>query len=99
MDIKLGEYKIQLGKGPKQHKGLDSINEALGTSNYWHVRVGIENRNNERVTDFVKGIKNYGKTRTPGEEYVLQDFTGEEKLKLGETVKRLVDELCKKLAT
>lgn len=44
LDINLGEYKIQKGKGPKQHNGLQSIYAALGTKDFWHVRVGIENR-------------------------------------------------------
>ncbi len=44
LDIKLGEYKIQFGKGPKDHNGLVSIYEKLGTKKFWHVRVGIENR-------------------------------------------------------
>lgn len=61
LDIKLGEYKIQKGKGPKDHKGLESIYTALGTNDFWHVRVGIENRD--------------GENRIPGETYVLQDFT------------------------
>jgi len=93
LDIPFGSYKIQLGTGPKDHKGLESIDAELGTGNYWHVRVGVDNRNNEL------GIMNYGKTRTPGEEYVLQDFGNEEMKKLGITIDEVVGELCKKLAT
>jgi peptidyl-tRNA hydrolase, PTH1 family len=44
LDIKLGEYKIQYGKGPKVHGGLNSIEEKLGTKEFWRVRIGIENR-------------------------------------------------------
>ncbi len=81
LDIALGGYKIQFGRGPKQHKGLASIDEKLGSSEYWHVRVGVENRDPSN--------------RIPGEEYVLQDFSAEEKLVLG----KVIDEVCKKLAT
>lgn len=87
LDIPLGSYKIQFGKGPKDHQGLASISQALGSNDYWHVRVGIENRNNE------SGITNYGGVRTPGEEYVLQDFTSEEKVKLEETINKLLIDL------
>lgn len=80
LDIALGSYKIQFGKGPKLHKGLRSIDKTIGTSDYWHVRVGVENRDPDK--------------RTPGEEYVLQDFTPVELLVLGKTI----DEICKKLA-
>lgn len=85
LDIALGSYKIQLGKAPKNHKGLESIDEALGTMDYWHVRVGIENRNNEL------GITNYA--RTPGEEYVLEDFTDEEVVKVEKTIRKLLIDL------
>jgi PTH1 family peptidyl-tRNA hydrolase len=44
LDITLGNYKIQLGKGPKIHNGLQSIYESLGSKDFWHVRLGIENR-------------------------------------------------------
>ncbi len=79
LDIRLGEYKIQKGKGPKVHKGLQSIEEELGTDDFWRVRVGVDNRDPEN--------------RIPGEEYVLQDFTTQETLKLEEVVKSLVNKL------
>jgi PTH1 family peptidyl-tRNA hydrolase len=80
LDIGLGKYKIQK-RGPKDHKGVNSVEEALGTSNFWRVRIGVDNRNsNDRAT---------------GEEYVLGDFTSKEK----ETLDKVLDEICKKLAT
>ena len=66
LDIELGKYKISLGKGPKVHNGLRSIYEQLGTKDFWHVRIGIDNR---LKTGF-KGT---------GEEYVLENFRPEEK--------------------
>lgn len=64
LDIPLGQFKIQFGRGPKVHKGINSIEEALGTNEFWRVRVGVDNRNPDK--------------RIPGEEYVLQDFTPKE---------------------
>jgi PTH1 family peptidyl-tRNA hydrolase len=66
LDIALGEYKIQKGKGPKDHKGLNSIYEKLGSKDFWHVRVGVENRTENK------------EQRTKGEDYVLQNFTNDE---------------------
>jgi len=66
LDIELGKFKISFGKGPKVHNGLRSIYEQLGTKDFWHVRIGIDNR---LKTGF-KGT---------GEEYVLQNFRPEEK--------------------
>jgi len=64
LDIPLGSFKIQKGKGPKLHNGVNSIEEKLGTDEFWRVRVGVDNRNSE--------------DRISGEEYVLQDFNDEE---------------------
>lgn len=81
LDIKLGEYKIQEGRGPKDHNGIRSINQELGDDSYWHVRVGIDNRPLDN--------------RPMGEEYVLQNFTQEEQEILNKVIvqvaKRLVD--------
>lgn len=65
LDIKLGEYKVQKGVGPKIHNGVNSIEECLKTTDFWRVRVGIDNRDPEN--------------RTQGEAYVLEDFTQKEK--------------------
>ena len=81
LDIPLGSHKIQFGRGPKDHNGLKSVDEALGTDQYWHVRVGIENRAQS--------------SEVSGYDYVLQNFSDEERKILGRTIK----EVCKKLAT
>lgn len=64
LDIPLGSYKIQKGKGPKLHNGILSIERELGREDFRRVRIGVENRKGEAVL---------------GEEYVLQDF-GEDEL-------------------
>lgn len=81
LDLPLGTWKIQLAKGPKDNGGINSIEQVLGTDNFYRIRVGIDNRNPE--------------ARVPGEEYVLEDFTDEERI----TLNKAVDEICKKLAT
>src|SRR3989344_111634 len=64
LDIALGQYKFQLGIGPKDHGGMGSIQERLKTNHFERLRIGIENRD--------QGIK------IPGEIYVLQKFTNQE---------------------
>ena len=81
LDIRLGEYKIQFGKGPKGHNGILDIEEKLGTSKFWRVRVGVDNRP-QRIGDSVQG-----------EQYVLEDFTEEEKIILQKTIKTLLFDL------
>ena len=85
LDLQLGSYKIQKGKGPREHKGLLSIENELGTKDFWRVRLGIENREDLR-------FKNYD-LRTRGEDYVLQDFTEKELEILEKTIDNVVEEL------
>jgi PTH1 family peptidyl-tRNA hydrolase len=64
LDIEFGNYKIQWAKGPKVHNGLSSVYQQLGTDQFWHVRIGVDNRQGQRSM--------------PGERYVLQPFTSDE---------------------
>ena len=79
LDILLGKYKIQFGTGPKGHNGLGSIYHALGTDQFWHVRIGVDNRP--------------AGNRTPGEEYVLQDFREEERILIEKVIKEVVQKI------
>ena len=77
LDIPLGEYKIQMAKGPKDHNGINSIEEELGTKDFGRIRIGIENRSSIS-------------TRPKGEDYVLADFTEEEKHILTWTIQKII---------
>ena len=92
LDIKLGEYKIQKGKGPREHNGLLSIYEKLGHKDFWHVRVGIDNREVSNVSK-VSQVPNV----MSGQDYVLQKFSEEERKVLNATSKKVVGELLLKL--
>lgn len=85
LDLPLGKYKIQFGVGPKVHNGINSIEFALGGKDFWRIRIGIDNRNNQDT-----------RYKIQGEDYVLQDFTKEELkilqevyAKIGSDLKRL----------
>ncbi len=68
LDIPLGKYKINKGQGPRLHNGINSIEEQLGTQDFWRLRIGIDNRTKDDWID--------------GETYVLQDFSAEEREKV-----------------
>lgn len=70
LDIPIGKCKIQIGTGPKIHNGLLSTEQKLGTADFCRIRLGIENRQSE--------------DRMPGEAYVLQDFTPDERTLVNE---------------
>ena len=65
LDIPLGKFRIDFGKGPKLHNGLKSIEQTLKTKDFWRIRIGVDNRQKTGWVD--------------GEAYVLQDFLPEER--------------------
>ena len=60
LDIEFGKFKLSRS-GPKAHNGLTSIDDYLKTSDYWHVRVGVDDRMGDRSI--------------PGKDYVLQKLS------------------------
>jgi len=81
LDIPLGSFKIQFGKGPKVHNGLNDIYDKIGSSEFWHVRIGIDSRASDQ------GLK------ASGSDYVLQDFSENEKLILERVIKQICNQL------
>jgi len=79
LDMRIGQFKIQLGIGPKVHNGLTSIEAAIKTKEFFRIRIGVDNR--LHVSD------------TPGEEYVLSNFTREEREKIEETFPKIFEKL------
>src|SRR3989344_4308417 len=79
LDIPLGSYKISKGKSPRVHNGIISVIEKLGSEDFWHVRIGVDNRSGDRTLT--------------GKDYVLQNFTKEERGVLEEVIEKVVEEL------
>lgn len=81
LDLQLGTYKIHRAKGPKVHHGLLSIYQHLNTNNFWHVRIGIDNRQGQRTI--------------PGDQYVLSTFSNEEQQQLMTVFFQLIPDILK----
>lgn len=85
LDLPLGSMKIRIGGSSAGQKGVGSIIDALGTDKFWRFRMGIgENRNHGEVGGHI--IKH-------ADEYVLSDFTGSDRSKAKELIKRGVKAL------
>ena len=79
LDIPLGKYKIQKGKGPKDHRGILSIEQSLGKKDFWRVRIGVENRQKD----------------ISGDEYGLSDFTLAEKQIIDQVIASVCQDLSR----
>lgn len=64
LDLAIGEFKLQQGVGPKQHNGLNSIYQYIKIENFYHLRIGIDDRNGDRSF--------------PPDKYVLQKLPPEQ---------------------
>jgi PTH1 family peptidyl-tRNA hydrolase len=83
LDLPVGSVKTQFGKGPHGHNGLLSLYQHLGTKEFWHIRVGVDGRNGQRVI--------------PPDQYVLQTFLPEEQTTLQPVVEQVTKSLLQLL--
>lgn len=79
LDIPIGEYKVQFAKGPHDHNGLFSLYQAWGSTQFWHIRIGIDGR--------------AGMRSISGQEYVLQPLSPDERVLFEQMSLRLTPEL------
>jgi len=84
LDIAFGEFKIQKEKGPKVHNGVRSVERCIGETDFWRVRIGIDNR---------QPNVNYG----TGADYVLSKLSKAELMELDEVVNGAQKELAETL--
>lgn len=84
LDITWGDYKIQLSKGPKIHNGVNSVEQTLGTIEFWRVRVGIDNRTEAQMS-------------IPGRMYVLKKLSSDEASQLQQIIFRVAAELINRI--
>lgn len=71
LDIELGKYKVQMGKSPMGHNGINDIEKVLGTTDFQRVRLGVDSRETRDI---------------PGEDYVLMKMTEDELVSLYEGI-------------
>jgi len=53
-DISIGKSKFSIGVGSAGHNGVESIVKAIGTKDFWRLRIGIRSqKNKKKAMDFV----------------------------------------------
>ena len=56
IDLPIGKCKIKKGGGSGGHNGLRSLDQHLGTNDYWRIRIGIDRPPNQfEVSNYVLG--------------------------------------------
>lgn len=86
LDLPFGQFKIQFGVGPKVHNGLSSIENMIGTKEFWRVRIGTDSR-----------VRGEGKLGDSGHDFVLDDFTPDEIMQLNNIFPKILSEILKKI--
>ena len=81
LDIPLGMFKIHLGKSPKGHRGVLSVESVVKGKEFLRVRVGIENR---------------GERLIPGDAYVLIPYSKKELAMLNMSIQESISTLLGK---
>ncbi|OIP98311.1 aminoacyl-tRNA hydrolase [candidate division WWE3 bacterium CG09_land_8_20_14_0_10_39_24] len=56
LDIPLGEFRLQKGRGAAGHHGVESVIKALGTKDFWRLRVGINGPLRRECNDDAKFV-------------------------------------------
>lgn len=84
LDLELGQCKVQRGRGPKGHNGLLSLYQQLGTSDFYHLRLGVDSRKGDRSM--------------PSRAYVLQNMQDGEQQDMSEAFERARDILQRELS-
>ncbi|MCK9368969.1 aminoacyl-tRNA hydrolase [Candidatus Dojkabacteria bacterium] len=82
LDLKFGTFKIQVGKKPKDHNGVNNIATKVDIGEAVMVRIGVDNRNGLPI---------------PGEKYVLMKMKAEELEILGRTFEKASNQLINSL--
>ncbi len=80
IDLPLGSMKIRFGGAAAGHHGLESVMKHLNTDRFFRFRMGTGEKKSK--------IKNQNSKLRNVEDFVLGDFTGSERGKLKNLVKR-----------
>ena len=66
LDIEIGNYKITADSSSAGHNGVQSIISSLGTQEFKRAKIGVEKEGGRALR------------KTPGEKFVLENFSPEE---------------------
>lgn len=68
VDIPIGNFKLSFGKHSAGHKGVESVMRALGSINFWRLRIGIAPKSGKKVPALKLILKKF----TPAEQLIIK---------------------------
>ena len=77
LDLPIGEYRLQFDRGPAGHHGVESVIAHIGTQAFNRIRIGI-GKPPEHISV---------------EDFVLQNFSKQEKIIISETFDKILAEI------
>jgi PTH1 family peptidyl-tRNA hydrolase len=84
LDLPMGKIRLRLGGSSGGHKGIDSIISHIGTQDFYRVRVGIGRPATENPPAKEEAVI----------DYVLNDFTVEEKKAIDEAIPKVSEAIA-----
>lgn len=78
-DLEIGKYKLQFGRGAAGHHGVESIQQAIKSNDFWRLRIGIRPANE--------------KVRQKAEKFVLKKISPADKKTLEKVFEEAIEEL------
>jgi PTH1 family peptidyl-tRNA hydrolase len=84
LDLPAGKIRLRIGGSSGGHKGIDSIISHIDTQDFYRVRVGIGRPEAEKVPIKEEAVI----------DYVLSDFTSEERKIIDETIPKVSEAIA-----
>lgn len=81
LDILVGKYKLSTDSSARGHNGVQSIIDHIGTQDIVRVKIGVEK------------AEGRASRQTPGEKFVLENFTSEEFAATISLTNRIISEI------
>jgi len=81
-DLPVGEYRLSFGGGSAGHKGVQSVIDNLGTSDFWRLRIGVRDPQEQ--------------SRRKAEAFVLQEWSASDEKMFTEVSDKALVELSAK---
>lgn len=75
-DLEFGQIKIEPGRGSAGHNGVQSVIDALGSKDFWRVRIGVKNELLEKMET---------------DKFVLSKFNRQERKELPRIIKEAIE--------